>query len=132
MIHPITKSSQTRRSALKAGARAAKAVKKAEKKKAVAKVRAEVTARDKVDIIARDNGICMLCLKPCTVDDPPEVDHILPASQFPRKCESNMATLHRSCNIAKGARTGAVTTILRNIGHAIRPARKPAKPSGGP
>lgn len=106
------------RSALKAEARAAKAAAKVKKKKAVAQIRAEVTDRDKVDIIARDEGICMLCLTACTVDDPPEVDHVRPASQFPRKCESNMACLHRSCNIAKGARTDAIPTILRNMAEA--------------
>lgn len=120
-------------SALKVEAKEQKAAAKVKRKKAVAAVRAEVTARDKADIIARDDGICMLCLTPCTEADPPEVDHIRPASQFPRKCESNMACLHKSCNIAKGARTDAVETILRNMAaheaqrHAVKPEKTEAE-----
>lgn len=115
MIHPITKASQTGRSQLKAGARIARKAASDQKKKAKAQLRGELSPRWKADIIARDNGICMLCLKPCTKKDPAVVDHVRPAAQFPRTCESNLATLHESCNQGKGARTDAIPTILRNV-----------------
>lgn len=133
-IHPITKASQTGRSQLKAGARIARKAASESKKKAKAQLRGELSPRWKADIIARDNGICMLCLKPCTKEDPAVVDHVRPAAQFPRTCESNLATLHESCNQGKGARTDAIPTILRNIGTSIAivggpdelpPVRKP-------
>lgn len=118
-------SGMSARSAIKADARVARAEASAKKKRAKTALRAEVTPQMKGQIIARDNGICRLCLLPTTIEDPPEVDHVLPVAQFPRTCESNLATLHRSCNKSKGARPDAIPTILRNMGHAIKPPDTP-------
>jgi 5-methylcytosine-specific restriction endonuclease McrA len=119
-IHPITKASQTKRSALKAKGKAEKAKKQQAKTKAATKERGKVTKRMAQDCNARDKGICQLCLRPCTPKDPPVWDHVIPIAQGGKTCESNIATLHASCNAVKGASKANVVTILRNIGHCLK------------
>lgn len=117
--NPIKKG-PTKRSKLKAPAKKKREQAKQAKREWIQQRREELSPKMKADIIARDNCTCMLCLKPCTPDDPPHVDHIIPLAQYGRVCESNLATLHASCNIAKGASTKAAKIIMRNIGHALR------------
>lgn len=120
MIQPLSKSQQARRSKLKAPARKARKAKQQAKTDRIKEAREKLTPAMKVAIIARDHGICRLCMNPCTKEDPAVVDHIIPLAQFGRVCESNLATLHRSCNGGKRASTAATLTIMRNCGHAIK------------
>lgn len=121
VIQPLSKSNEMRRSTLKAGARAAKAKASKAKQKAATKERGKVSKRLAHDCNARDKGLCQLCLRPCTPADPPVWDHVIPIAQGGRTSEENIATLHQSCNSIKGASKANVVTILRNIGHALKP-----------
>jgi 5-methylcytosine-specific restriction endonuclease McrA len=104
------------RNKVKQGAKAAK-VKKPKVK------RDTISPKLRLDIRERDKNLCVLCLTPGTSDDPLVIDHVHPVAKGGRTEESNLATLHRSCNAAKGAR---ILDIMRAIGHAIKPKRNAA------
>lgn len=115
------------RNQLKSKARATKQKAKDDRQKLLKERRGTVGPKLKLAVRERDKNLCQLCLTLGTEEDPTVIDHIVPVAQGGRTCESNLATLHKSCNGAKGGRE---LEIMRHIGHAIAPgAKAPKRPT---
>jgi 5-methylcytosine-specific restriction endonuclease McrA len=55
-------------------------------------------------VIARDLGVCQLCLKPVERDDEIHIDHRIPHSLGGATLPSNLQLAHATCNLRKGNR----------------------------
>jgi 5-methylcytosine-specific restriction endonuclease McrA len=69
--------------------------------------------------VLAEEPTCWLCGEPARVDDPLEVDHVIPRSEGGATTRANLRAAHRSCNRSRGGTGGGGS---RRRGGAADPA----------